>query len=199
MTQVTEELTTELVKKAQNGDLRAFEQLLGEYQGKIYNIALGIMGNPHDAEDAVQNALIKIYRAIGSFKHRSKFSTWVYRVATNVCMDEVRKKKRTSSVSSDELGEEIFSSDINTPEANAINNEKMLHLKKAISSLRDDHRRVIVLRDINGFSYEEIACITSSSVGTVKSRINRARASLKDILISTGYDFCERVVKNDRL
>lgn len=182
---MTEERTSELIKKAQNGDLRSFEQLAAEYQVKIFNIALGIMGNAADAEDAAQNALIKIYRAIGDFKFQSKFSTWVYRITTNVCMDELRKLKRTSHVSSDDLGDDALGTE--DTEVQVLKSEAALKLREAIKSLKDEHRKVIVLRDINGFSYEEIAKITRSSVGTVKSRISRARANLKETLLATGY------------
>lgn len=176
---------TELIKKAQSGDLRAFEQLVEQHYTRIYNIALGIMGNPHDAEDAAQNVLIKIHRAIGDFKLQSKFSTWVYRITTNVCMDEMRKRKRNQSVSSDDLAEDAFGTD--DAESHALRREDVESLRNAIAALKDEHRKVIVLRDINGFSYEEIAQLTGSSVGTVKSRINRARTALKDILVSNGY------------
>lgn len=184
---MTEDILNELVKKAQKGDLRAFEQLVEQYHARIYNIALGIMGNPHDAEDAAQNALIKIYRAVGDFKFQSKLSTWIYRITTNVCMDEMRKRKRSKSVSSDDLPEDAFGADHATPEAHALSQESIADLKCAIACLKDEHRKVIVLRDINGFSYEEIADITKCSVGTVKSRISRARTALKDTLVSSGY------------
>lgn len=182
-----EDITSCLVKKAQDGDLRSFEQLIEQYQAKIFNIALGIMGSPHDAEDAAQNAVIKIYRAIGDFKFQSKFSTWVYRITVNVCMDEVRKKKRSKTVSNEEIGEDVFDQSAVSPETDALKSEEKEEIKKAIASLKQDHQKMIVLRDINGFSYEEIAKITHLSVGTVKSRINRARAHLKDALISSGY------------
>lgn len=184
---MTEEVLSRLVSKAQKGDLQAFEQLAEQHHTRIYNIALGIMGNPHDAEDAAQNVLIKLYRAIGDFRFQSKFSTWVYRITTNVCMDELRKKKRTVSVSRDELADDAFGADEATPEAHVLSSESVSQLRCAIADLKDEHRTVIVLRDINGFSYEEIARITKCSVGTVKSRINRARTALKDTLIATGY------------
>ena len=182
-----EDITSCLVKKAQSGDLRSFEQLIEQHQAKVFNIALGIMGNRQDAEDAAQIAFIKIYRAIGDFKSQSKFSTWVYRITVNVCMDEVRKKKRHGSVSDEEIGDAFFADDSSSPEAQSLKSEQSEELKKAIASLKPEHRKMIVLRDINGFSYEEIAKITRLSAGTVKSRINRARAHLKDALISSGY------------
>ncbi len=184
---MTDEFVAQLVKKAQQGDLYAFEQLVEQHYPKIYNIALGIMGNSHDAEDAAQNVLIKLYRAIADFRFQSKFSTWIYRITTNVCMDELRRHKRGKTVSHEELAEEAMGTDYSTPEDKALNDEALHSLRQAIDSLKDEHRQVIVLRDINGFSYEEIAQATKCSVGTVKSRINRARTALKDTLISTGY------------
>ena len=178
---------TQLIKKAQKGDTRAFEQVVEQYYTKIYNIALGTMGNSHDAEDAAQNALIKIYGAIGDFRFRSKFSTWVYRITVNSCMDELRKKKREKGVSKEEIGESDFGAESQTPETYALQKESSSEIRNAVSCLKDEHRAVIVLRDINGFSYEEIAEITKCSLGTVKSRINRARNSLKEIFTERGY------------
>lgn len=184
---MTEAAVTQLIKKAQKGDVRAFEQVVEQYYIKIYNIALGYMGNPTDAEDAAQNSLIKIHHALGSFRFKSKFSTWVYRITVNTCTDLLRKKKATASVSSEELGESDLGIDQNTPESSAMKQEAVSILRKAVASLKEEHRTVIILRDINGFSYEEIAKLTGCSVGTVKSRINRARSSLKDALIADGY------------
>lgn len=184
---MTEADITQLVKKAQKGDTRAFEQVIEQYYTKIYNIALGTMGNPHDAEDAAQNALIKIYGAIGEFRFKSKFSTWVYRVAMNSCRDELRKRKRVTHISSEEIGESDFGADIQSPETYALKSEASIGLRDAIDRLKDEHKTAIVLRDINGFSYEEIARITKCSVGTVKSRISRARTALKDLLVDGGY------------
>lgn len=184
---MTEEVIRELVVKAQKGDLPAFEKLVEQHYARIYNIALGIMGNSHDAEDAAQNVLIKIYRAVGDFKFQSKFSTWIYRITANVCMDELRKRKRTAAISSDSLTDDALGADYDTPEAHALSRESVSDLRSAINGLKDEHKRVIVLRDINGFSYEEIADITKCSVGTVKSRINRARAALKNTLTASGY------------
>lgn len=184
---MTEAATTQLIKKAQKGDVRAFEQVVEQYYIKIYNIALGYMGNPHDAEDAAQDALIKIHNAIGGFRFKSKFSTWVYRITVNACTDRIRKKKTAGSVSSEELGEADLGADDRTPEAYAMKKEAVSVLRKAVSSLKEEHKTVIVLRDINGFSYDEIAKLTGCSVGTVKSRISRARTALKDALIEDGY------------
>lgn len=183
------EPNAELIKKAQNGDLRAFEQIVTGHYSKIYNIALGIMGSPHDAEDAAQNVLIKLHSAIGSFRFQSKFSSWVYRITTNVCLDEIRKIKRSKSSSMTNIDDEVI--DIpqqgSSPEERYISAEKRNVLYQCIAKLKDEHKKVIVLRDINGFSYTEIAEILKCSEGTVKSRISRARLSLKTILTESGY------------
>lgn len=186
---MTEEMVITLVKKSQNGDMRAFEQLVEQYYSRIYNIALGIMGTQHLAEDASQNALIKMYRSVGGFKFQSKFSTWVYRITTNVCMDELRKNRRNASVSMDDVGESVFDIKDNeaSPEDSLIAEEKRQLLYKGIARLKNEQKQIIVLRDINGFSYAEIAQILKCTEGTVKSRISRAREALKNILISSGY------------
>lgn len=183
---VTEATVTQLIKKAQKGDVRAFEQVVEQYYIKIYNIALGYMGNPHDAEDAAQNALIKIHNSIGGFRFKSKFSTWVYRITVNACTDQLRRKKG-GDVSSEDLSEANLGADSRTPEDHAMEQEAVSVLRKAVSSLKEEHKTVIILRDINGFSYGEIARLTGCSEGTVKSRISRARAALKAALIEDGY------------
>ncbi len=180
---------TELIKKAQNGDLRAFEQVVNEHYSRIYNIALGITGSPQDAEDAVQNVLIKLHSSIGSFKFQSKFSSWVYRITTNICLDEIRKKKRskTSPMADVDAEDPLVYQDVSSPEDRYISTEKRNALYKGINKLKKEHKEVIVLRDINGFSYSEIAEILKCSEGTIKSRINRARIALKDVLTESGY------------
>lgn len=179
----------ELIRKAQNGDLRAFEQIVTEHYSKIYNIALGIMGSSHDAEDAAQNVLIKLHSSIGSFRFQSGFSSWVYRITTNVCLDELRKRKRSKSspmTDIDDNGVDVPEESA-SPEVQYISAEKRDALYQGISKLKNDHKKIIILRDINGFSYTEIAEILKCSEGTVKSRINRARSSLKTILSESGY------------
>lgn len=186
---MTDERVNTLVSKAQAGDVRAFEQLVEQYYPRIYNIALGMLGTSADAEDAAQTALIKMYRSIGGFKFNSKLSTWIYRITTNVCTDRLRKKSRTPSSSLDELSESGFdmaSADA-LPEERVVANEKKKILYKGIERLKSEHKEIIVLRDINGFSYGEIAQILKCGEGTVKSRISRARASLKSILEESGY------------
>lgn len=178
-----------LLERAKKGDIGAFEQLVEGYQKKVFNITLRMMGNPDDASELTQEVFIRVYRSLRNFKEESQFSTWIYKIATNICLDELRKQKKRKVFSIDE---EIKADDGETkrqiaddkpsPETVAEKNEVKKVVKDAIKSLPDEYRLVIVLRDIQGFSYDEIAKIVKCPEGTVKSRINRARKALKDIL-----------------
>lgn len=178
-----------LLERAKTGDVKAFEMLVEAYQRKIYNIALRMIGNSDDAYDLAQEVLIRIYKSIGSFKEQSSFSTWVYRITTNVCLDEIRKRKNKWTVSLDEdirLDDSEIKREIESDDPKPDEMTEKAELKKtiteAINKLNEEHRIVIVLRDIHGFSYEDIAKIVKCPEGTVKSRINRARQALKSIL-----------------
>ena len=175
-----------LVERAQTGDLDAFEQIVTAYQAKVYTIALSIMGNRDDADDAAQEAFIKVYRSIGAFSFQAQFSTWLYRVATNVCLDALRRRKRAGAVSLDTDDEDAAPMQVPdmspTPEDTYSQKETVSLVRQAIARLSPEHQKVIVLRDISGRSYDEIAAMERCSVGTVKSRINRARQNLKKLL-----------------
>ncbi len=178
-----------LIKRAQNGDSKAFEMLIEAHFKKIYNIAYRIAGNPDDASDMTQEVMIKLFRNINSFGGNSKFSTWVYRVATNTCLDELKKLRRHSAYSINSeinTGEGEFLYEVEdtspTPDLEVERGELSDMVEKAITALNPEHRAIITLRDIQEFSYEEIANILNISEGTVKSRISRARMQLKKIL-----------------
>lgn len=178
-----------LVNKAVKGDNSAFEMLMEKHMGIIYNIALRMAANQDDAEDMTQEIMIKIFRSLSSFKGNSKFSTWIYRVAVNTCLDELKKKKNKKHLSldaeisgDDGEGQLEIKDDSPSPEKLAEQNELRDMVAAAVKLLSDEHRAVIVLRDIRGMSYSEIAEILGCSDGTVKSRISRARAQLKMIL-----------------
>ena len=178
-----------LITKAQSGDPFAFEELIAMHQKNIFSIAFRIAGNHEDASDMAQEVLIKIFRNLEQFKGDSKFSTWLYRVATNTCLDMKKKILKHSSYSLDqelETDEGSMATEIQdnspTPEQHAEQSEVQKAINTAISNLNDQHKKVIILRDVQGFSYEEIGDMLNCSVGTVKSRINRARAQLKKIL-----------------
>ncbi|WP_236904913.1 RNA polymerase sigma factor [Clostridium formicaceticum] len=179
-----------LIEKAKKGDVESFELLIGAYQKKAFNIAYRILGNLEDANDMTQEALVKVYRSIHNFKGNSSFSTWLYSIVNNVCIDFIRKNKKTKLLYIDGQQEEgaytkELPDEMNTPECLFEKNEvkKMIH--DAINQLNYEQRKIIVLRDIQGFSYQEIAEILDISVGTVKSRINRGRNHLK-LLIGEG-------------
>jgi RNA polymerase sigma-70 factor (ECF subfamily) len=191
-----------LLEKAKNGDVEAFESLVESYQKKAFNIAYRMIGNYDDASDLTQEAFIRIYKSISNFKEQSSLSTWIYRIITNVCLDELRRRKNRNIVSIDE-GIKLDDSEVKrqiesgapTPEEMAERNEMKKVVAEAIKTLSDEHRTVILLRDIQGFSYEEIARIVECPEGTVKSRINRARQALKDILKTKRELFNESFVK----
>ncbi|MDD2481440.1 MAG: sigma-70 family RNA polymerase sigma factor [Lutispora sp.] len=178
-----------LVAKSKKGNLDAFEELISAYERKAYNIAYRMMGNEEDAKDMAQEAFIKIYKSIQNFREESSFSTWLYRIVTNVCLDELRKRKKDKLVPLElsietEKGTAIveLSAERETPEDIYERVEKRHLIQNAISSLGEDYKTVIILRDIQGFGYEEIATMLNCSLGTIKSRINRARNLLKEKL-----------------
>jgi RNA polymerase sigma-70 factor (ECF subfamily) len=178
-----------LIKKSQSGDVESFELLISSYDKRAYNIAYRVMGNEEDAKDMAQEAMLRVFRSLKDFKGQSSFSTWLYRIVTNVCLDELRRRKNDKYVSLDstiqtdsgEMHMELCS-DRETPESVYEQVEQREVIKNAIRELNEEYRSVIVLRDIQGFSYEEISNILDCSLGTVKSRINRARTMLRDKL-----------------
>ena len=180
----------ELLERCRKGNVEAFEQLIEAYQGKILNYCFRMLGNRSDAEDAAQEVFVKVYRFIGSFTGQSSFSTWLYKVASNVCFDILRKRKRRGgeSLSLQQYtaeGEEFdlpLEDDSYSPDRSFQRTEAQRVLKEALEKLSPEHRRVIILRDIEGLSYEEIAGIVGTAAGTVKSRINRARQILQKLL-----------------
>lgn len=191
-----------LLERAKAGDINAFELLVESYQRRIFNIALRMLGNYDDANDLAQEVLIRIYKAIKSFKEQSSFSTWIYRITTNVCLDEIRKRKNKKLIS---LDEEVkvedgdmkrqFESDDPTPEELVEKHELKKIVNDAVAMLSEEHRIAIILRDMQGLSYEEIAESLKLPEGTVKSRINRARQSLKNILTPKRELLLEEYVK----
>jgi len=176
------------LKKSQEGDVDSFEKLIAKHQQKVYNIAYRMMGNEEDAKDAAQEALIKIYKNIGRFRGDSGFTTWVYRIAVNACKDELRKKKHNviSLDKETETEEGSFKhefADQNLKPDELLEQAELNEIiQSSIQVLPEQNRVAIILRDIQGFSYEDISKVLDCPVGTVKSRINRGRKLLKDIL-----------------
>ena len=173
-----------LIKQAIRGDAYAFEQLMRRHESRMYSVALRMCGNREDAQDCVQDAMLRIYRALDRFKGQSSFSTWVYRITMNTCLDELRRRKVRASTSLDTLLESGWSptDENDTPERHAIDTERKGALEKAIGSLPEDMRSAIVLREMQGLSYEEISDVLSVNVGTIKSRISRGREQLRQLI-----------------
>lgn len=176
-----------LVARACQGDVAAFEQLVAAYERKVYNLAYRLTGNPEDAADVAQEALLKVYTSLPEFRGDASFSTWLYRVVSNTCLDELRRRKRQRAVSLDQPisltdGEDLtrqWADESDGPEEALTRKEQQAMVQQAISLLDEDHRVIIIMRDIQGLSYEEVADALGLSLGTVKSRLNRARAALQ--------------------
>ena len=176
---------TELIKRCKDGDRNAFNELFAMYENKVINIAYGMLSDREDAYDAAQEVFIKVYKNIASFKENSSLSTWIYRITSNTCNDILRKRQRsvgTVSINStyDEEEKDMELKDTApTPAELAEMTETQRAVREAISELSDEYREVITLCDIEDLSYDEISGIINCPVGTVKSRINRARNALK--------------------
>lgn len=191
-----------LIEKSKKGDISAFEELIETYQNKVFNIAYSMLNNYEDANDVAQEVFIRVYKSIKNFKGESSFSTWLYRITTNVCLDELRKRKNKNVVSIDEdipfddgeVTRQIVD-DGPTPDIIAEKKEVREIVNEAIGQLSEEHKTVIILRELQGLSYEEISKIINCPRGTVKSRINRARSALKNILKSKKELFNKDYVK----
>lgn len=178
----------ELVVQSKGGDLEAFEQLVMMYQKQIYNLGYRMMGNEEDASDMTQEAFLKAFKSIKKFNQKSSFGTWLYRIAVNLCIDELRKRKKVRlypiahNDTAEERGQQVVADIGDLPDEAVEKGEIRRRVHGAINRLPEHHRTMIVLKDIQGRSYQEIADILGLNMGTVKSRISRARASLKEEL-----------------
>jgi len=181
-----------LVRRAQNGDQAALSELISRYERKTYTLAFRLMGNHADASDAAQEALVRVYTRLHNFRGDSAFSTWLFRVATNTCLDELRRRGRLRHASldvalpTDEGALPRQTSDeSDSPTERAERREIQAAVHRAINRLPDDYRVVVVMRDLHDYSYHEIAAMLDTSLGTVKSRLHRARQALRLILRAT--------------
>ncbi len=183
----------ELVARAKQGDQDAFSQLVEINQNKIYSLTLRMTGNPEDGADLAQEAFLRAWRTLPSFQEESSFSTWLYRLASNLCIDFLRKeKRRKTAINSTSLDDEenAVSTEVPdhrfTPENELERKELRRSVSQALLKLSDDHRQVLILRELDGLSYSEISDRLNLEEGTVKSRIARARLSLRNILLEDG-------------
>lgn len=181
----------ELIQAAQRGNLDAFNELVLRLQTQVYNVAYRIMGDEDSAADATQEAFIAAYRAIGSYRGGS-FRAWLMRIVTNACYDELRRRKRRPVSSLEALsvvdaapGETLVNG-AEDPEAYAQRQDLNRSIQTGLQTLPPEQRLALVLSDVQGYNYEEIAGITGVSLGTVKSRLSRARAKMRDYLWAQG-------------
>lgn len=179
----------ELVKRCQQGDRDGFDELVRRHYALAYNIAYRMLGDHDRAADATQAAILRAYRAIPRFRHDASFSTWLYRIVTNVCLDQIRRQERGArslTLLGEDDGTALDEMDIpdhsGDPAAAAEQQERQELVQQALVRLAPDHRAVLVMYDLSGLSYEEVAQALDIPLGTVKSRLNRARHALKQEL-----------------
>ena len=186
----------DLARRFQNGDVRAFDDLVLACQSRMFNLAYRMLNNYDDAAELTQDIFVKVYKSIGKFSGRSKFSTWLYALALNTGRNRIRRNRRISrfeafsmddspSGEDDERGYQATATD-RGPDSNASANETMTLVQMSIAELPGDFRAVAVMRDMQGMSYEEIAEAVGCSLGTVKSRISRARGMVRARLQQAG-------------
>jgi len=182
---------SDLVYSFKSGDHSAFEKIVLKYQDRVYNLCYRFLGDIQEAEDSAQEAFIKVYKALKGFKQKSSFYTWLYRIVINTCKNRVksleyRRSKSRVSIDDDQEKRDHGVSGIidknNLPDTNLEQKEKINRIQEAINSLPPDQKTVVILRDIEGLSYDEIADVTKNRLGTVKSKLSRARLGLRNRL-----------------
>jgi len=185
-----------LVQQVKDGNIASFEMLVARYEKQVYNITYRYTGNRDDAFDLSQEAFLKAYRGIKNFRQESTFKTWVYHIASNVCRDYLRKGKKYIEVSIDESVrgedgdmEKQFADSNKGPDEVYESKELSEFIQSIIDDLQQEYKEVIVLREIQQLSYEEIAKVLNCSLGTIKSRLNRARKILKEKIIVAGEQY----------
>lgn len=185
----------ELVERAKKGDQDAFEQLVLDNQNRVYSLALRLVNNREEAEDLAQEAFVKAWQGLRSFQGESSFATWVYRLTTNLCIDWLRKQRRREGVApsvsldDEESGWAEPADRDSDPHLLLEKSERGRALARGLDKLPDWQRRALVLRELSGLSYQEIGEALEVDLGTVKSRIARARQSLRKILLEDGNFF----------
>jgi len=176
-----------LVRQCKRGDMDAFGELVRRHQQSVFNFCLRLLRNAEDAEDIAQDAFVQAYRNIKKFQPRAKFSTWLFTIAKNLSLNLIRDEKRGTRrmVPIDDGLEGVTVATVvaDQPDSEAVEHEVAAVVREAIDRLSPDHKLVVVLRDLEGLSYKEIGRVMNCRSGTVKSRLSRARAGLKEILL----------------
>lgn len=189
MTEVSEK---KIIEKVLGGDANAFEELVLKYEKTVYNLALRMVGDRDDASDMTQEAFIKAYGSLSSFRGDSKFSVWIYRITTNVCLDFLRSKSRKQQVSLTVSDDDDEDAQLDIPDPKADPEQQLMQkmsmqsVEEGLKTLPDKQRQILVMRELGGMSYAEIGKALSLEEGTVKSRIFRARKRLCTFLLDSG-------------
>ena len=182
-----------LVQRARSGDERAFRLLVERYQKKVYAVALGMVKDREEAMDVVQEAFVKVHRSLDTFKADATFYTWLYRITVNVCIDVIRRRgvMRTDSVEFDErIGHDLAEANLgaissqlgSNPEKSVLQRELGEKIQEALEQIPEKHRAILLLRELDGLSYEELAQVLEIPKGTVMSRLFHARAKVQKLL-----------------
>jgi RNA polymerase sigma-70 factor (ECF subfamily) len=178
---------SQLISDSQGGDVRAFNVLVEHYQVRLYNLCYRMLGDPDAAADVTQDAFLSAFRNIQRYRGGS-FAAWLMRIATNGCYDQLRARQRrpTSSIDAllddEEHAPRQFEDPGEAPDERSLRNELAGEIQRGLDALDADQRLAIVLSDIQGFSYDEISAVTGWPLGTVKSRLSRGRAQLRNVL-----------------
>lgn len=176
-----------LISRARTGDREAFGGLVEQYRDNVYRLAYRMCGNAYDADEAAQEAFVAAWRALPNFRGDAKFSTWLYRLTTNAAIDVMRREKRHQTVGDGEMID--VADDADSPQETVERTEQQEAVQKALSTLREEYREILLLRYMEELDYSEIAEVLQLPSGTVKSRINRAKAALKAALLKSGNIF----------
>ena len=178
------------IDAAREGDQHAFEQLIGLYEKRVFALTMRMCRNPADAEEAAQEAFLSAWQGLKFFRGESSFSTWLYRLASNACVDLMRKEGRHQAAAGPSLNDEEvvleLPDEAPTPHALAERAELREQIEEGLAALPEEYREVLVLREIHQQSYDEISEILSLDLGTVKSRISRGRKKLRKFLLQSG-------------
>ncbi len=185
-----EETDLNLVKLARNGDRDAFRILMERYQRKIFGLCFGMVRNRDDAMDLTQETFVKVFKNLSRFEGQSSFYTWTYRIATNCCIDYLRKAKRNRTVDYDDAiardegdsldGGMLLPSRLGVNPAKVFGRRELMgKIEDALQALSENHRQAILLREVEGLSYQEMADVMEISIGTVMSRLHHARKNMQ--------------------
>lgn len=178
-----------LVERVKAGDHAAFNELVRRYEGKVYQLAFRLTGEEMDAMDVIQDVFVSVYTKIHTFRGHAAFSSWLYRITANASFARLNQRKRAAAVSIDDVlpaveekSRDLFSERSQKPDAALFNKEARVALERAIDSLPEDFRTVVILRDVQNMSNQDVADVLKLSIPAVKSRLHRARLALRKLL-----------------